>query len=130
MFLCDSRSPSSPVAPLECYFSSSFSTFNRPVLILSGRPWPSLPMFSLQPSTLNCQPQHSPSPLYVPISSSLSPSTATLMDLLVSVADKRLTARLSPLDATLTKNQGRGGHNSGPRHSSLATASERSRLAD
>ena len=61
-------------------FASSFATFNRPVPILSGRSWPSLPMFPLQPSTLNCQPRHSPSPLYAPISSSLSPSTATLMD--------------------------------------------------
>src|SRR5713226_6405118 len=36
----------------------------------------------------------------------LSPLAATLMDLLASVANKRLTAGLSPLDATLTKNQG------------------------
>src|SRR5437899_6858676 len=31
------------------------------------------------------------------------------MDLLASVANKRLTAWLSPLDATLTKNRGEGG---------------------
>src|SRR5713226_1505138 len=31
------------------------------------------------------------------------------MDLPASVANKRLTARLSPLDATLTKNMGEGG---------------------
>src|SRR5713226_5730323 len=36
----------------------------------------------------------------------LSPLTATLMDLRASVANKRLTAWLSPLDATLTKNRG------------------------
>jgi len=39
-------------------------------------------------------------------SSSLSPLAATLMDLRASVANKRLTAWLSPLDATLTKNRG------------------------
>ena len=38
----------------------------------------------------------------------LSPLTATLMDLRASVANKRLTAWLSPLDATLTKNRGGG----------------------
>jgi len=36
----------------------------------------------------------------------ISPLTATLMDLRASVANKRLTALLSPLDATLTKNGG------------------------
>ncbi len=35
---------------------------------------------------------------------SVSPLEATLTDLLASVANKRLTAWLSPLDATLTKN--------------------------
>jgi len=39
-------------------------------------------------------------------SSSLSPVAATLMDLRASVANKRLAAGLSPLDATLTKNGG------------------------
>ena len=39
----------------------------------------------------------------------LSPLPATLMALPASVADKRLTAGLSPLDATLTKNTGGGG---------------------
>src|SRR6266403_4299454 len=38
----------------------------------------------------------------------ISPLTATLMDLPASVANKRLTARLSPLDSTLTKNRGVG----------------------
>jgi len=36
----------------------------------------------------------------------VSPLTATLTDLPASVANKRLTAWLSPLDATLTKNRG------------------------
>ena len=36
----------------------------------------------------------------------ISPLSATLMDLPASVANKRLTARLNPLDATLTKNTG------------------------
>src|SRR5229473_1479928 len=39
---------------------------------------------------------------------SISLLAATLMHLLASVANKRLTARLSPLAATLTKNQGVG----------------------
>jgi hypothetical protein len=36
----------------------------------------------------------------------LSPLSATLMGLPASVANKRLTAQLNPLDATLTKNRG------------------------
>src|SRR6266436_2040832 len=39
----------------------------------------------------------------------VSPLPATLMDPLASVANKRLTAGLTPLDATLTKNRGVGG---------------------
>src|SRR6266850_31749 len=39
----------------------------------------------------------------------VSPLAATLMDLPASVANKRLTAELSPFDATLTKNRGVGG---------------------
>jgi len=38
----------------------------------------------------------------------LSPLAATLMDLPASVAYKRLTENLTPLDATLTKNRGEG----------------------
>src|SRR6266850_5405978 len=38
----------------------------------------------------------------------VSPLPATLMDLPASVANKRLTAELSPLAATLTKNRGVG----------------------
>jgi hypothetical protein len=39
---------------------------------------------------------------------SVSPLAATLTDLPASVANKRLTENLTPLDATLTKNRGRG----------------------
>ncbi len=42
-------------------------------------------------------------------STPLNPLAATLMDPPASVANKRLTADLSPLDATLTKNRGVGG---------------------
>jgi len=38
----------------------------------------------------------------------VNPLTATLMDLPASVANKRLTVWLNPLDATLTKNRGGG----------------------
>ena len=38
----------------------------------------------------------------------ISPLAATLMDLAASVANKRLTAELTPLSATLTKNRGVG----------------------
>jgi hypothetical protein len=38
----------------------------------------------------------------------LSPLAATLMEFLVCVANKRLTAQLNPLDATLTKKTGVG----------------------
>src|SRR5258708_35413635 len=50
----------------------------------------------------------------------VSPLEATLMDLLASVANKRLTIRLSSLDATLTKNIGGGRTPLGP----LASTSE------
>src|SRR6266571_2905213 len=40
----------------------------------------------------------------------LTPLAATLMDCPASVANKRLTAELSPLAATLTKNRGVGAH--------------------
>src|SRR5713101_8320324 len=39
-------------------------------------------------------------------STAVNPLAATLMDLPASVANKRLTAELSPLAATLTKNKG------------------------
>src|SRR5216684_1419181 len=38
----------------------------------------------------------------------VSPLAATLMNLPASVANKRLTGKLTPLDATLTKNRGVG----------------------
>src|SRR5882672_4068029 len=42
------------------------------------------------------------------LTAGLTPLAATLMDLLTSVANKRLTAGLTPLAATLTKNRGWG----------------------
>src|SRR6266571_1875590 len=50
----------------------------------------------------------------------ISPLAATLMDSPASVANKRLTVELSPLDATLTKNTG-GGDILLLRNSSLTT---------
>jgi hypothetical protein len=47
-------------------------------------------------------------PHYLLTSSSLRPLAATLMNLPASVANKRLTAQLNLLDATLTKNTGAG----------------------
>ncbi len=47
-----------------------------------------------------------PSYLLANRSAPVSPLAATLMDLPASVANKRLTVWLSPLDATLTKNRG------------------------
>ena len=99
-------------------FASSFATFNRPVPILSGRSWPSLPMFPLQPSTLNCQPRHSPSPLYAPISSSLSPSTATLMDPPRKCCRQKTYSKAKPFRCNTYKKPGGRGRDSGPRHSS------------
>src|SRR5260370_38231136 len=46
----------------------------------------------------------------------VSPLETTLMDLLASVANKRLTGCLSPLDATLTKNVGVGYPRLAPLH--------------
>jgi len=48
-------------------------------------------------------------PCHTSKNSPVSPLAAPLMDLPASVANKRLTAWLSPLDATLTKNRGVGG---------------------
>src|SRR5712664_2796650 len=62
-------------------------------------------------------------PHYFLSPSSLSPLAATLMDPPASVANKRLTVWLNPLDATLTKNTGGGGdggHSSQFRNSPLA----------
>src|SRR5713101_4171831 len=51
----------------------------------------------------------------------LSPLDATLMDSPASVANKRLTVWLNPLDATLTKNRGWGLRPSRFRHPALRT---------
>src|SRR6266478_3075324 len=45
-------------------------------------------------------------PCHASENSPVSPLAATLMDLPASVANKRLTVGVSPLDATLTKNRG------------------------
>src|SRR5882762_5364863 len=71
--------------------------------------WP-LPMRARQVVLLAPPKSFHPRPLlsrqhFIP----LNPLAATLMDLPASVADNRLTARLSPLAATLTKNRGGGG---------------------
>jgi len=55
------------------------------------------PSSNFQPSTFNSRLSAPPS---------LSPLSATLIDFSESVANKRLTRLLSPLDATLTKNPG------------------------
>src|SRR5712692_6631496 len=47
-------------------------------------------------------------PCHTSGNSPVSPLAATLMDLPASVGNKRLTAGLTPLDATLTKNRGWG----------------------
>src|SRR5438552_2099410 len=94
------------------------SSLNRPVPVLSGSSWPPLPMFPLQPSTLNCQPRHSPSPLYVPISSSLSPSTATLMDPPRKCCRQKTYSKAKPFRCNTYKKPGGRGRDSGPRHSS------------
>src|SRR5467141_3097528 len=69
-----------------------------------------LPASPLEPSTSNFQPpalQRSNLQTFHP-SNPPSPLAATLMDLPASVANKRLTVWLSPLDATFTKNKGEG----------------------
>ena len=57
------------------------------------------PPKSSHPRPLLSRQQHAP----------VSPLAATLMDLPASVANKRLTQKLSPLDSALTKNRGVGG---------------------
>src|SRR6266446_10763507 len=52
----------------------------------------------------------------------ISPLAATLMDLPASVAYKRLTAELTPLDATLTKNRGVGAPRGTPPSASVKIA--------
>src|SRR6266851_4345861 len=74
-------------------------------------------MFSSQ-SSRSCSPSlgssfrcahRPPRPALRPQLAPLTPLAATLMEFPASVANKRLTAGLSPLAATLTKNTGVGG---------------------
>ena len=53
----------------------------------------------------------------------VSPLAAALMDLPASIANKRLTPRLTPLDATLTKNRGVGTRSCTSHHSSTFSIS-------
>ncbi len=86
----------------------------RPLASFLGRtvfPTP-YPLF-FSPLTIEAPPQSwsaDPDPVgnvHCPLPTiALSPLAATLMDLPASVANKRLTAWISPLDATLTKNTG------------------------
>src|SRR5438876_4833302 len=99
-------------------FASSFSTFNRPVPILSGNSWPSPPEFSLQPSTLNCQPRHSPSPLSAPASPSLNPLVATLMDPPRKCCRQKTYGKAKPFRCNTYKKHGGRGLDPGARHSS------------
>src|SRR5713226_137457 len=85
-----------PVTPLESALTQTAGChplFLPPIPILEPIPSPIIPVFHGMGDV-------------TPIA--LSPLAATLMDLLASVANKRLTAWLSPLDATLTKNTGVG----------------------
>jgi hypothetical protein len=60
---------------------------------------------AIQPPSKDCHPKPLPSRQHL---APLSPLPATLMDHPASVANKRLTENLTPLDATLTKNRGEG----------------------
>ncbi len=85
-----------PVNPLESALTKTAGChphFLPPIPILEPIPSPIIPVF------------HGMGDI-TPIA--LSPSVATLFDLPASVANKRLTVWLSPLDATLTKNTGVG----------------------
>jgi hypothetical protein len=56
-----------------------------------------------------CIPDGATGPCNLPTRTILpSPLSATLTDMPLSVDSKRLTEKLNPLDATLTKNRGRG----------------------
>ena len=84
-----SREPGRDVSALDCSFSFTLS--------------------NLHLSTFDFQTCSNSFPYLVTsllASSFLSPLSATLIDLPASVANKRLTPWLSPLDATLTKNRG------------------------
>jgi len=90
-------------------FSPVLCAMPARLVVLPNRPRPSHPRWLLSRQHRAC----------------VSPLVATLMNLPASVANKRLTAQLNLLDATLTKNTG-GDTLSIPKlatpHSSLATA--------
>ena len=94
-------------------------------------PYPASPLFATLTKTAGCvpkipisvhpdlfaqrslSPHHPPQSSFLPstphrplTSSSLTPLTATPMNLLACLANKRLTPQLNPLAATLTKNRG------------------------
>src|SRR6266851_3940051 len=75
-------------------------------------PIPSSLHMASAPIDLSRSYREDPDPVGTPSASlpiiALSPLAATLMDLPASVANKRLTVGLTPLDATLTKNRGWG----------------------
>ena len=92
--------PALRTVPLPHYLPNSFP------LNPFADPHPLTPVASILYKNTGGGPQliHPHSPFSAP----LSPLAATLMDLPASVANKRLTVELNPLDATLTKNQGEG----------------------
>src|SRR5258708_6840716 len=92
-----------PASPLNL----QLLTFNLPLFNVS----------TFQPSNL---------PTFQPSKAALSPLPATLIDLPASVANKRLTAGLTLLDATLTKN--RGAHPSSQKFFSLLHSPDVRRL--
>ena len=99
MFQCDSRLPPSPTVPFACELR--FFLFN---LQSTGSDH-----VGNSRSGRGLQPLHFPSEHPIILTSySLSRSTATLMDFPASVANKRLTARLNSLDATLHLQETRG----------------------
>ena len=112
MFQCDSRLPPSPTVPFACELR--FFLFN---LQSTGSDH-----VGNSRSGRGLQPLHFPSEHPIILTSySLSRSTATLMDFPASVANKRLTARLNSLDATLHLQETRGEvvPDSGAHHSLL-----------
>src|SRR5712692_5405944 len=94
------RLPSAP--PFAASSACPKAVARQPLVILT-----SLHSYFVTSTLLTPSESSHPKPLltrqhFAPI----SPLAATLMDLPASVANKRLTAQLSPLDATLTKNRG------------------------
>ncbi len=93
----------------------------HPHLASSGLPFEPSP-FNFQPPAL----QRFNVPTFQPSEAALSPLPATLIDLPASVANKRLTVWVNPLDATLTKN--RGAHPSSQKFFSLLHSPDVRRL--